>query len=87
VTGASAVKPNLPTQIGWEAGGAIDAVGPDVEGFVAGDRVAVIPAYGAGDYGFYGELALAPARSLVPPHITWEEAAASWAAFATAWKG
>jgi NADPH:quinone reductase-like Zn-dependent oxidoreductase len=88
-TGASSVKPNLPTQIGWEAAGAIDAVGPDVKDFIAGDRVAVIPAYGAGDYGFYGELALAPARSLVrvPSHITWEEAAASWAAFATAWTG
>ncbi|HEX4259922.1 MAG TPA: zinc-dependent alcohol dehydrogenase family protein, partial [Acetobacteraceae bacterium] len=88
-TGRSAARPSLPSQIGFEAAGEIDAVGPNVAGFSRGDRVAVIPAYGAGDYGFYGELSLAPARSLVrvPEGVTWQDAAASWAAFATAWAG
>lgn len=88
-TGRSAVKPQLPTRIGFEAAGEIDALGADVEVFAIGDRVAVIPAYGASVYGFYGELSLAPARSLVavPPNTSWEEAAATWTAFATAWAG
>jgi NADPH:quinone reductase-like Zn-dependent oxidoreductase len=88
-TGRSAVKPQLPTQIGFEAAGEIEGLGPDVEGFAIGDRVAVIPAYGASAYGFYGEVSLAPARSLVavPPNVAWEEAAATWTAFATAWAG
>ncbi|MEJ0028374.1 MAG: zinc-dependent alcohol dehydrogenase family protein [Rhizomicrobium sp.] len=88
-TGRSAVRPRLPSQIGFEAAGTIEALGPGVEGFAIDDRVAVIPAYGAGEYGFYGEVSLAPARSLVavPPATTWEEAAATWTAFATAWAG
>jgi NADPH:quinone reductase-like Zn-dependent oxidoreductase len=88
-SGRSAAKPTLPSQIGFEAAGEIDAVGPGVKGFARGDRVAVIPAYGAGDYGFYGELSIAPARSLVsvPARVSWEQAAATWVAFATAWGG
>ncbi|MGC8518576.1 MAG: zinc-dependent alcohol dehydrogenase family protein [Steroidobacteraceae bacterium] len=88
-SGRSAVKPPLPTQIGFEAAGEIEALGPEIEDFTIGDRVAVIPAYGAAVYGFYGEVSLAPARSLVavPPTVAWEDAAATWAAFATAWAG
>lgn len=88
-SGRSAVKPPLPTQIGFEAAGEIEALGPEVEGFAIGDRMAVIPAYGAAIYGFYGEVSLAPARSLVavPPNVTWEDAVATWAAFATEWAG
>ncbi len=88
-TGRSAVKPQLPTQIGFEAAGTIDALGPGIAGYAIGDRVAVIPAYGAGEYGLYGEVSLAPARSLIaiPPNVIWEEAAATWTAFTTAWAG
>jgi NADPH:quinone reductase-like Zn-dependent oxidoreductase len=82
-------KPKLPSQIGMEAAGEIGAVGPGVTGVAVGDRVAVIPAYGASEYGFYGELSLAPARSLVavPAQVSWEGAAATWTAFSTAWCG
>jgi NADPH:quinone reductase-like Zn-dependent oxidoreductase len=88
-SGRSPVKRSLPSQIGFEAAGEIDALGPRVGAYVVGDRVAVIPAYGAADYGFYGEFSLAPVRSLVrvPANESWEEAAATWVAFATAWGG
>ncbi|WP_027796650.1 zinc-dependent alcohol dehydrogenase family protein [Paraburkholderia acidipaludis] len=88
-SGRSPVKPALPTGLGFEAAGIIDAVGPDVTGFAAGDRVALVPAYGAAQYALYGEVALAPAASLVaiPEHIGFVEAAATWAAFGTAWSG
>ncbi len=88
-TGRSPAKPTLPSQMGFEASGEIEALGPDVTGYALGDRVALIPAYGVPDYGLYGELSLAPARSLVkiPEGVSWETAAATWTPFATAWAG
>ncbi|MEJ0007884.1 MAG: zinc-binding dehydrogenase [Steroidobacteraceae bacterium] len=48
-----------------------------------------MPAYGAAQYALYGEVALAPARSLVavPEGVGFNEAAATWAAYGTAWGG
>jgi NADPH:quinone reductase-like Zn-dependent oxidoreductase len=82
-------RPPFPTQIGFEAAGEIEALGPDVRGFAIGDRVALIPAYSAFDYGLYGEVSLAPARSLAPvaAGTDWQAAAATWVAFSTAWAG
>jgi NADPH:quinone reductase-like Zn-dependent oxidoreductase len=47
------------------------------------------PAYAASRYGLYGESSLAPARSLikVPDGTSFEQAAATWAAYGTAWAG
>ncbi len=88
-SGRSPVKPTLPTGIGFEAAGVVDAVGPDVAGFSIGDRVALVPAYSAAQYALYGEVAIAPARSLVaiPDGTSFTESAATWAAFGTAWSG
>jgi NADPH:quinone reductase-like Zn-dependent oxidoreductase len=36
-SGRSPVKPPLPTKIGWEAAGEIEAIGPGVKGFAIGD--------------------------------------------------
>jgi NADPH:quinone reductase-like Zn-dependent oxidoreductase len=60
-----------------------------VEGFVVADRVALVPAFPAIRYGLYGESSLAPARSLVriPDGVTFEQAAATWVAYGTAWAG
>ena len=86
-SGKSATKATLPAQLGVEAAGVIEAFGSDVDGLAVGDRVAVIP----GDLGrgYYGEVALAPARTLVkiPPNQSWQDAAATWMAFGTAWVG
>jgi len=86
-SGKSATKATLPAQLGVEAAGVIEAFGSDVDGLAVGDRVAVIP----GDLGrgYYGEVALAPARTLVkiPPNQSWQDAAATWMAFGTAWAG
>ncbi len=51
----------LPFVPGSEAAGTVEALGPGVEGFSAGDRVAYAMVRGA-----YAEYAVAPAASLVP---------------------
>lgn len=86
-SGRSPSKPSLPAQLGLEAAGEIEALGPGVGGFAVGDRVSVIP--GELGSGYYAEVALAPARTLVkiPSRQNWEQAAATWMAFATAWTG
>jgi NADPH:quinone reductase-like Zn-dependent oxidoreductase len=88
-SGRSPAKPSLPASIGFEAAGVIDELGEGVSGWRPGDRVALIPAYSAAQYALYGETAIAPARCLVkiPEHQTFEQAAATWAAFGTAWCG
>lgn len=88
-SGRSPVKPPLPTGLGFEAAGTIEALGADVTGFSPGDRVALVPAYNAAQYALYGEVALAPARSLVaiPDGVGFNEAAATWAAYGAAWGG
>jgi NADPH:quinone reductase-like Zn-dependent oxidoreductase len=88
-SGRSPAKPPLPAKIGFEAAGEIEAIGPGVTGFAIGDRVALVPAYAASRYGLYGESSLAPARSLIkiPDAVTFEQAAATWAAYGTAWAG
>src|ERR1700691_1430015 len=72
-SGRSPVKPALPSAIGFEAAGAIEAVGEDVSGVSVGDRVALVPAYGAAQYGLYGEVSLAP----IPDAVGFVEAAAT----------
>jgi NADPH:quinone reductase-like Zn-dependent oxidoreductase len=88
-SGRSPAKPALPSSIGFEAAGVIEALGPDVSGFAVGDRVALVPAYGASQYALYGEVSLAPARSLaaIPDNVSFTEAAATWVAYGTAWSG
>jgi len=83
------VPVSLPSSIGFEAAGVIEALGPGVSGFAVGDRVALVPAYGAWQYALYGEVSLAPARSMVaiPDDVSFREAAATWAAYGTAWSG
>ncbi|MES3100553.1 zinc-dependent alcohol dehydrogenase family protein [Sphingomonas faeni] len=79
--------PSLPSQLGYEAAGEIEALGPDVTAFAVGDRVSVIPAFDVDAYGLYGDVSLAPARALVavPDGVDWADAAASWMQYGTAW--
>jgi NADPH:quinone reductase-like Zn-dependent oxidoreductase len=88
-SGRSPVKPPLPAKIGFEAAGEVEAIGASVEGVAVGDRVALVPGYAASRYGLYGESSLAPARSLIkiPDALSFEQAAATWAAYGTAWAG
>ncbi|MFF2515812.1 zinc-dependent alcohol dehydrogenase family protein [Streptomyces sp. NPDC058086] len=77
----------LPSGIGWEASGEVDAIGPDVEGFTVGDAVSMIPCFRPIDYPIHGELAIAPATAVVkhPDTLSWEQAAALWGQYLTAY--
>ncbi|WP_118185431.1 zinc-dependent alcohol dehydrogenase family protein [Paraburkholderia phosphatilytica] len=86
-TGQYVIEPEFPAKLGYEAAGDIIAVGSGVSGFAAGDRVSVIPAFSFADYGMYGEVVNVPARAVVkvPDGVTYEEAAATWMMFTTAY--
>jgi hypothetical protein len=55
-SGRSPAKPALPTGLGFEAAGVVETLGPDVTGVSVGDRVALVPSYGAAQYALYGEI-------------------------------
>ena len=93
-------KPNLPCRIGIEASGIIEEIGGDVSNYVVGDEVCAIPflSWDENDfwtsdslnkYGTYGDTAIIPAWTLTKKikHQTFEESAAAWCQYLTAWGG
>lgn len=84
--GAYLVPPKLPSPMGYEACGIVEALGEGVGGFTPGDRVCVLPAYRLGEYGVYAEQAIVPARSVIaaPPSLSAAEAASIWMQYLTA---
>lgn len=80
-------NPTLPSRIGYEASGIIDAVGADVQGFKVGDRVSTIPAFMMGKYGSYGESAVMPAHAVTPyaDNLSPVEGTAIWMKYLTAY--
>jgi len=81
--------PQLPSRLGYEAAGVIDAIGPGVSNVKIGDSVSTIPAFSLGKYGVYGESAVVPAAAVAtyPESLTPEQGAALWMQFMTAWIG
>ena len=79
--------PALPARLGYEAAGTVEAVGEGVQGLVPGDVVSTIPAFSQNQYGVYGEVALVPAYAVAkhPASLSWEEAAAVWMQYGTAY--
>ncbi|MBU1461876.1 MAG: quinone oxidoreductase [Gammaproteobacteria bacterium] len=65
--------PTLPSGLGTEGAGVVDALGEGVDDFAVGDRVA----YATGPLGAYGEHHTLPARHLVklPESVSFEQAA------------
>ena len=80
------LEPALPSLMGYEAAGVIEALGAGVEGFAKGDRVCVLPTFRMGEYGVYAERAVVPARSIlpVPPGLSAAQAASIWMQYLTA---
>ncbi len=80
-------RPKLPSRIGYEAAGIVDAVGPDVQGVAVGDRVGTIPGFSMTRYGVYGESAIVPAAIVAPypESLSVVEGAAIWMQYMTAY--
>ena len=84
--GAYGQAPKLPSMIGYEGVGIVEALGTGVRGFSPGDRVCVMPNFRLGEYGLYGEQAIVPVRCLIapPPGLSVIEAASIWMQYFTA---
>lgn len=84
--GQYVIDPVFPAKMGYEAAGDVTAVGSNVTDIKVGDRVSVIPAFSFANYGMYGELVNAPVHAVarIPDGISYEEAAATWMKFVTA---
>ncbi len=80
------VKPQLPTLIGYEGVGTVEAVGAGIADYKEGDRVCVLPMIQQGQYGIWAEQAIVPARILVPapPGLSAAQAASIWMQYMTA---
>lgn len=85
-TGQYVIDPVFPAKMGYEAAGDVTAVGANVTDIKVGDRVSVIPAFSFANYGMYGELVNAPAHAVakIPDGISYEQAAATWMKYVTA---
>ena len=80
-------QPQFPSRLGYEASGIVEAIGPGVTEIQVGDVVSVVPPLGQGKYGVYGEIATVPAQYVVkhPSFLSFEEAAAVWMQYMTAY--
>ncbi len=79
--------PRLPSGLGYEAAGVVDAIGPGVTGFAPGQAVSTVPAFSMTQYGMYGEEVVAPVHAVVahPDSLSFTEAAACWMQYLTGW--
>ena len=79
--------PSLPSMLGYEAAGIVDAVGPGVTAFRPGQAVSTVPAFSMTQYGMYGDEVIAPVHAVVahPDSVRFTDAAASWMQYLTAW--
>lgn len=79
----------LPSKLGVEAAGIVDAVGPGVDRSWIGKAVNCIPTFPPDRYGVYGEAAILPMSAIrvYPASLSSEEAASVWAQYLTAWGG
>lgn len=79
--------PALPSGLGLEAAGIVEAVGEGVDGIAPGDAVSIIPPRSMARWPAYGELVTCPAELVVrhPPALGFEAAAAAWMQYLTAY--
>jgi NADPH:quinone reductase-like Zn-dependent oxidoreductase len=86
-SGSYIETPTLPSGLGLEAAGIVEAVGEGVDRFAPGDAVSLVPPPSMVRWPAYGELATFPAELAVkhPPSLSWEAAAAVWMQYLTAY--
>jgi NADPH:quinone reductase-like Zn-dependent oxidoreductase len=79
------LRPNLPSKLGYEASGIVEAVGPDVDKSWIGKTVSSIPAFPINVYGVYGEVAVVPVSAIAayPAKLSYEEGTSIWMQYIT----
>ncbi len=80
-------QPILPSGLGYEASGLVEAVGPNVDSALIGQIRSTVPAFHMSQYGVYGEVAIVPASALAayPESLSFEEGTSIWMQYLTAW--
>lgn len=79
--------PPLPSGLGLEAAGVVEATGEGVSYLAPGDAVSVIPPQSMVRWPAYGDVVAYPAGLIVkhPPSLDWQTAAAVWMQYLTAY--
>jgi NADPH:quinone reductase-like Zn-dependent oxidoreductase len=77
----------LPSGLGYEAAGIVEAVGPGVDSTWIGRHISTVPGFSMNDYSVLGEEAVVPVASIAcyPDKLSPTEAAAIWMQYLTAW--
>ena len=80
-------KPALPSRIGVECAGVVDAVGEGVTQDLIGKRVATLSGFSQSRYGVLGEEAVVPAVAVAEyaENLSPKQAAAVFISYLTAW--
>ncbi len=86
-TGFYIEKPELPSGIGLEAAGSVESIGHRVTGLTPGDRIALIPPTSMKKQSLHAEVVNYPAERvvLIPENQSFEQGAATWMAYLTAY--
>lgn len=79
----------FPARLGFEAAGIVRAVGAGVTDFHIGDAVSLFPPPSVTRWGTYSEIVTVPAEYVIrhPSALGFEQAAASWMQYVTAYGG
>jgi NADPH:quinone reductase-like Zn-dependent oxidoreductase len=80
-------NPQLPSRLGYEVAGLVEAVGEGVDASWIGKPVATVPGFSQSRYGTMGEEAIVPVAVLAeyPQNLTPVQAAAVWMQYLTAY--
>ena len=80
-------QPVLPSKLGYEASGIVEAVGPGVDSKWINKTASTVPAFAADKYGVYGEVAIVPATALAeyPEKLSFAEGTSIWMQYLTAY--
>jgi NADPH:quinone reductase-like Zn-dependent oxidoreductase len=79
------VEPKLPSKLGYEASGIVEAVGPGVDRRWIDKTVSSVPAFDASLYGVYGEVAIVPVDAIAeyPDNLSCEQGTSIWMQYLT----
>jgi NADPH:quinone reductase-like Zn-dependent oxidoreductase len=86
-SGHGIVQPKLPSRLGYEVAGVVEAAGEGVDASWIGKRVATVPGFDQNRYGTLGEEAVVPAGVLCEylSNLTLAQAASFWMPYLTAY--